>query len=1110
MKEHNILQHKIAKYKKKFFATLLIKGICFFGLLVLSVYIIMNFAEHLVFFGKNARAGLLFAFVGLFVFSLFQFILKPLFKFRNNSSDEQLAIDIGNRMPNIKDKLLNTILLMKTSDNSLALASVAQRSSGFSAIEFDRSIDSRENYKYLAYLALILVFLGGVWLYKPLIFSGSTSRILNFDKDYNKPSAFELSVFNESLQVFENEDITLNIDVSGQTLPQAIYVVENGVRYKATQVKGNPNQYEFTFKNVTSSKQFNLEAAGYSSEAYDIDLLKRPGILKTNIYAQYPAYVNLKNESFNGINDITIPEGTVLNWEFITKNTESLALVTSSEAINYSIVKADDSYKTEKQYKNTDKFSIKLANPNGENKDQILYNIQVIKDLHPKISLETNVDTSLYEYITLAGNISDDYGINGLKLKYRTVNTDGSKSGYTSINIPVSRNREQSYFHQWNIDSLVTNGKKLEYFVQVWDNDGVNGSKSSKSSILVLETGKQKDIEAKISQSNQKVENNFESNIDKVEQLKKQIESSKKKMQSQKKLNWQDKNELKNILEKQNDLQKSIEELSKEFDKLKKQQDKFDKQNPELDEKAEKLQELLDQMMDEETKEMFKELEKMLEKKDIKTEEATSLLEKMEQKDFNLEKELERAKELFNKLKFEEKLDETIEKLDELAKKQEDLAKENADKKNSTEEEKKAAADKQEELNKEFDDLKEDLKELDKLNEDSKSGMEDQMKENQDMSDQIDQQQDDAKEDLNSGDNKSGSQKQSDASDKMKKMSQSMSKMKQQMGEAQQAEDLDNLRRILDNLIKVSYDQEDLMNKFKTIRNVNPQFVEHSAKQLKIKEDATIIEDSLLALASRNFEIKSFVTRELFNMNDYIDQSLESIRDRKVGEITKNQQFAMTHINNLALMLSEVMDQMQQQQSQKMDGEQMCNNPKPGGKKPKPGMKVGKKQQALSQQIMQIKQSGKSGKELSESLAKMAAEQEQLRKSLKELEKMQDKGKQGKDGKDGKGGLGDIGKLEKLMEENEIDLLNKRLTQETINRQKEIITRLLEAEKAMRERDWDKEREAKTAKQFDRTVPPSFEKYLKEKEKQIELLKTVNPAFVPYFKEEINEYLRDL
>ncbi len=96
------------------------------------------------------------------------------------------------------------------------------------------------------------------------------------------------------------------------------------------------------------------------------------------------------------------------------------------------------------------------------------------------------------------------------------------------------------------------------------------------------------------------------------------------------------------------------------------------------------------------------------------------------------------------------------------------------------------------------------------------------------------------------------------------------------------------------------------------------------------------------------------------------------------------------------------------------------------------------------------------------------------------------------------------------MEKTEEDLVNKRITQETINRQKEILTRLLQSEKAMRERELDNKREAKTASEKEKSNPKDFSEYLKTKEKQIELLKTIPASLNPYYKKEVNEYFKKI
>jgi hypothetical protein len=208
----------------------------------------------------------------------------------------------------------------------------------------------------------------------------------------------------------------------------------------------------------------------------------------------------------------------------------------------------------------------------------------------------------------------------------------------------------------------------------------------------------------------------------------------------------------------------------------------------------------------------------------------------------------------------------------------------------------------------------------------------------------------------------------------------------------------------------------------------------------------------------------------------------------------------MTSINNLALMLNDAQKQMQQQMAMAMS--------KPGSGKGKKNGKsqsgeMGRMQEQLNQKIQELKKGNQSGRALSEELAKLAAEQQRLRNALRELEK------QGKE--NGGKGFGDnLENLNKMMEQSETDLVNKRLTEQTIMRQREILTRLLEAEKSVKERDLDNKREAQTASEKIRTMPPSFEKYLKTKQKQTELLKTVSPSFSPYYKQEVNEYFQKI
>jgi len=135
---------------------------------------------------------------------------------------------------------------------------------------------------------------------------------------------------------------------------------------------------------------------------------------------------------------------------------------------------------------------------------------------------------------------------------------------------------------------------------------------------------------------------------------------------------------------------------------------------------------------------------------------------------------------------------------------------------------------------------------------------------------------------------------------------------------------------------------------------------------------------------------------------------------------------------------------------------------------------------------------------MSEQLARTAAEQGAIRR---ELEKMSQELN-----KDGSGAGNELKQIAKEMEETEKDIVNMQITRQTLERQQEILTRLLKSEKANREREQDNKRISNEAEQYELSSPENFFEYQKAKEKEVELLRTVPPSLKPYYKNKVNEY----
>ena len=1094
----NLLIERLKAYKRKFYLNLLIRGTLLATTIITTLFLVFNTLEFAHRFNSPIRAVFFFSFLIALGLVFYYWILIPLIKLLDNRrqlSDEKAAEQIGHYFPNIADKLLNTIQLNKfsNSENSLIAASIERRTKEISLVSFSEAIDLRQNNKLLKYLAVPLLILITLLVFVPQFLTESTARIIKFEEEFLPESPFQFVLLNDNLLGFKNEDFVVELGFEGEAIPNQAYLLGRGRKIK---MKNDGNgKFSHTYRKLQTTTEFAFEAAGFSSDQYKVNVVSRPNLKNFNVYLDYPRYTKQTDESLSNVGNLQIPEGTRVKWQLSTVQADRMKLHFEAEDKSYDAEITDNQlFEFEKRVVQTDHYAILLSNEYSDNKETISYQLDVRKDEYPTINLEQFQDTVLYSYVVLGGTIADDYGLTQLRVNY-TITQGREESDEKSFSIPIQTNNNQSFFHQWQLDSLgLDEGDQVQYSVQVWDNDGVNGRKSTKTGVYSFNVPTREEVKEKLEKEAQGTEDQIDNTLDQAKELQEKIQNLEDKLKTKKNLDWQDEK----LIE---ELNKEREELTKELQKLKEQnrvtneqRERFKEPNKEITEKVQQLQELMDELLDEETKKLYEELKKLLEEQ-RGLNEVQDALENIKNKEKNLEEELERALELFKRMKLEYKMEEVIDDLDKLAEEQEALSEETLEEENSQEE----LANEQEELMEDFEEIKEQMEELNELNQELKhpNSIEDTSQEQQD----IQQEQQDSKESIEQNQRQKSSQSQQNASDKMRKLSQQMQQMQAGMQMEMMQENLDNLRDIVDNLVTLSFDQEQVMKDFRKVNQSDPRFIELSQLQLKLKDDAQIIEDSLLSLASRVFQIASFVTREVDDLNTHMDASLESLRDRNKAQAVSKQQFAMTSMNNLALLLDDVLQNMQQMMADAM------GNPKSGqkqGKKNMPGLS--ELQQQLNKRIDDLKKSGKSGRELSEELAKLAAQQEMIRESLEEMQRRLEQ----MDGEDGEGGNGKIENIMKQMERSELDLVNKRLTDNMIRRQRDILTRLLESEKAFRERELDEEREGEQAKEYTNLLPPALEEYIRAKEKEIELLKTVPPKLNPYYKKEVNDYFRRL
>ena len=1097
------LIEKLDEFIRKYYRNKCLRGgLITVGLLSTGL-LCLSFAENYGRFGTSVRTALFYLVLVMVSLLLYFLVISPLLKLAKLGaviSHEEASEIIGEHFPEIKDKLLNTLQLQNQSevsgDSDLLLASIEKRTEELRPISFTNAINLRENLVYLKYSAIPVSVIAFILLWSPGVIYEPTERIIQHRSAFEAPAPFRFEVLSSPLTVPKGDDFDFAVRVVGEVVPSALYLIDNAGRYRMERV--NDGVFAFTFTHVESNINFYCSANDWDSPTYEVLSLSVPNISEYTVIASPPSYTGLDKIVQTNHGDLIVPEGSIVSWE---------CRVVDSNSLRFSL--GDSTFVAEQVLGNLYQSSWRASASTPywmipSNKelgavDSLRFSLGVISDTRPTIKcieVEDSVSRGLRYF---SGNCSDDYGFTKLVFAFKKP----LEKEASIVELSVPNGKSNVFYHTWDLREIdLSPGQSIEYWFEVWDNDRVNGFKSTKSSTKVFSAPSEDELKEERDDANKEIESSIEDAVKKAAELREEIDELKERLREEREFDWKDKRALEDLLKMQGELQKTIDAINQNNEKKNSRLNEFSKQEERILDKQQELQKLMEDVMSDELKELYEKMQELMNEMD--PDELQEQMDQMEVGQDALEKELDRALEQFKQLEWEIKMEAVVGDLKELAEKQKHLASESKESEKSAEELQKE----QEKLNEEFEDLQKDLKDLRKKNDELKNP--NSMMDSESEEKSISEAQKESSEQLENNKKKKASEKQEKAAEEMQDMAQRMESMMSQEEEESLEEDMDALRALLENIISLSFDEEVLMSEIKKTDAQDPRYVDLGQAQRSLKDDAKIVEDSLFALSMRVRQIAGAVNREIGLVNHHMEKALGGFGNREGSMIAMNQQYVMTSFNNLALLLDEALKEMQNKQECNNPGTGNCNKPGGSGSKPS-SAKAGdikKMQQALGKKLEEIKEklgegvnkgeSQKRGSQMSKELAEMAAQQAALRdlakKRAKELSE------------DGSGDGSEMKKIAEEMEKLERDLANKIIDVGTIDRQREIITRLLEAEEADRVRGEKDERKSTVGNQGLHPDYPQNIDYLQDKANEIELLKTVPADLSPFYRDRVDIY----
>ena len=1124
MAEKSNIIDKLDLFIRKYYKNKLLKGLLLAAAILLALFIAMVVFEHFGYFGTVVRAVFFWIFVVSLVTIVGVYVVVPLLKMLRlgaRISYEEAATIIGRHFPEVSDKLLNLLQLQQMGhnvDNELLQASIDQKTALLSPIPFLNAIDLRRNLKYVKYVAAPLLFIVVALIVAPSFITEPSKRIINYGTFYERPAPFSFVLENETLAAPQQSDFTVNIRVDGDEIPNDVSIVVDGTNYRMQ--KRDNTHYYYLFKNLQHNHEFRFSAVGVESKLYELEVLPRPAVMHFQVMLSYPSYTGLAPETLSNEGDITIPKGTRMEWVFQTKDADTLCFFTDDSRVS---LHPGENGRTRVSQRAMRAFSYSFCvNNNHVVSDTLSYSVSVVDDAYPMIVVMQMSDSLMPDRHFFKGQVKDDYGIS--KLEFVIVKTNVSDtSAHEERRIPVAVTSEssQEFYYSSDFSQIVlAPGDHVEYFFEVWDNDGINGSKSSKSQSYAIQVPTEEEIDQILRTSSTAVQQQAELSISELKKIQEEINEMMRKLVDKKELSWQDKKQIEELKKKQEEVKNQLQQMRQQMQENNRLEEKFRDQSEQFMEKQKELDRLFDEVMSEEIKEMMKEMERLMNEVDKKK--VQEELDNLKLKNEDLEKQLDQNIELLKRLELEKKVEQAVNKADELSKKQKELSDKQGDLQESLKEQKK--------LSEEFHQLQKDIEQIQKDYKNLEQSED--FKVDKELQKQIEQSQQDAENKLSKGKKKDAQKSQKSAAEDLEKLSEQLAEAQMDMEQEDLAEDSEQVRLLLKTLVQLSFNQESLIGSLSNVNVQDPKYQKIIVEQNRLKDDFRNVEDSLRSMAKRQINIATVVNKELAAINSHINQSMSSLlqyNESIYGGFrnttpSKPMQYSMTSLNNLSLLLAESLDQMQNQmrqnQQQKKQGsckrqgmkmKSQCSNPGKGKPSPKSMRQM---QEELNKQMQSLKkelekQGNKSNgrtkigerNSMSSEFAKMAAQQEMIRRMMQEY---------GQEMKQQSGGNSKLAKeiddIMRQMEQTETDLVNKTITRQTIQRQQQIMTRLLQHEKAEMQREKEDRRESTEGKDQYQPSQGDLEQFKKLQEKNMELFHSTPPSFNSYYKEKVNSY----
>jgi hypothetical protein len=1056
---------------------------------------------------------------------------------------------------------------------SFAGAAFANTYSSVRNLDFTAILDKREEKRSFLFFLFASAVCAGAFAGANSNMFEATSRLMHFRTFYQKPAPFVFQVQPGNSRLLRGGLIKVIASTTGEQLPSIfLRTKEDGakdfekIELKATADSTKKNQFVYEFHPLRPTEYY-VEARDIESDHFQISVLDRPIIRQLSVTVNPPAYTREKTVKLSdNFGDITAINGTKADFSIGSSKELSSAKIIFTP--HHSSLPTDSTQTAPKDtaqkiyglavngtsasgiisFRESGTYHIEFVDKDAITSEHpIEYTVSLTQDEFPQIALiepgeRAELPSSMR--VPMLMKIHDDFGFSHLRIGYRLRNSKyaAEQKEYQWADIPVSNYNTQDLEvpYIWNLTKLeLAPQDEVAYIVEVTDNDNITGPKKARTSEFSIRYPSVEEIFKRADeQSNHAIENLKDIKQD-AEELKKKVDEAIEEMRpaktsdlAKKQQEFISKKDAEQIMKRQEELNNRVADVRKDLEQMTKQLDQQQAITPETMQKYQELQKLFEEIKSPELDMAMKKLQDAM--KSMDTKQLAEAMKNFKINEEQFKKSIERTTNVLKKIKMEQKVDELVKRSDQLAKdeqkaadKQSELAKNNG---KENPEEKAGDKQKQADAKNELDRMKQEAKDVAK---DMKS-LPETMQAPEEMKDAQEALNDpampeamqDAQDAMQKGENERASQRAQDASKKAKDARNKLSQLKNKLAENEKQKTMADLKKLRDEMNRLSKAEEGLKKESMQAPPQSNVFRNFADEQADRKEELGNAASDMFQAAQRATEFTSQMGKTMGEAFNNMQQALDAMTERDQQQSVSHTQKAMAALNKTAEEAQSALNSMSSKGKGKA-GDGSCDNP--GGNNPsdQPGdgdpggsamqqflqsiEKLTAQQQALNDQ-MQGMMNGQGGAQQEmmrqqAQLQKMAIQQQSVQKTLKDLAEEQQQAHGGN-----KQAQEDLKKIADEMQEVISQMREKGISPETVQRQERILSRLLEAQRSVNERDKDESRESKPGDNLKHDAPHDLDLNSDDAKRALrdEMLRSKDGGYSKDYQSLIRKYLEKL